>query len=218
MIELGQALVLRGSIGRDGGNIASPYIARAQAKTASVLWVQGFVKEEDEAFKSLVAAYEKAGAATRSSRLIPFGRRCRDRRRADQRRHARHHVPRHCRPSGRAAEQLDDKLIDVSDVVETRKDPVPSRRRCWRPATTTTSPAARLHLRAGQWACCRSTSNSMVEKAGFSSAMRPTWDTFSDFFKPMQKKLRETQRNVYVHGLQPTPTGRPSATTPSTTF
>src|SRR5262249_57829233 len=27
------------------------------------------------------------------------------------------------------------------------------------------------------------------------------------FFKPMQKKLRETQRNVYVHGLQPTTNG-----------
>jgi hypothetical protein len=38
---------------------ARPFIANAQAKTATVLWVQGFVKEEDEAFKNMGAAYEK---------------------------------------------------------------------------------------------------------------------------------------------------------------
>jgi hypothetical protein len=58
MSKLGRRLVLRGSVGlAAAGTFGSPYIARAQAKTASVLWVQGFVKEEDEAFKNLVAAY-----------------------------------------------------------------------------------------------------------------------------------------------------------------
>src|SRR5260370_28454575 len=48
----------------------------------------------------------------------------------------------------------------------------------------------------------------MVEKAGSKLADAPkTWDAFWDFFKPMQKKLRETQRNIYVHGLQPTTNG-----------
>ena len=42
------------------GTFARPLIANAQAKTATVLWVQGFVKEEDEAFKNMGAAYEKA--------------------------------------------------------------------------------------------------------------------------------------------------------------
>ena len=53
------------------GTFASPYIANAQAKTATCLWVQGFVKEEDEAFKNLVAAYEKAlpGGAERIFRM-----------------------------------------------------------------------------------------------------------------------------------------------------
>jgi multiple sugar transport system substrate-binding protein len=68
MNKLGRRVVLRGSVGlAAAGTFASPYIARAQAKTASVLWVQGFVKEEDEAFQNLVAAYEKA-SSSRSGR------------------------------------------------------------------------------------------------------------------------------------------------------
>src|SRR5260370_34791640 len=74
MSKLGRRLVLRGSVGlAAAGTFASPYIARAQAKTASVLWVQGFVKEEDEAFKNLVAAYEKASGNKIEFSLIPFG-------------------------------------------------------------------------------------------------------------------------------------------------
>src|SRR5258708_20449614 len=74
MSKLGRRVGLRGSVGlAAAGTFASPYIARAQAKTASVLWVQGFVKEEDEAFKNLVAAYEKASGNKIEFSLIPFG-------------------------------------------------------------------------------------------------------------------------------------------------
>ncbi len=55
------------------GTFASPFIANAQAKTATVLWVQGFVKEEDEAFKTTVAAYEKTSGNRIDFSLIPFG-------------------------------------------------------------------------------------------------------------------------------------------------
>src|SRR5260370_38623873 len=73
MSKLGRRVVLRGSVGlAAAGTFASPYIARAQAKTASVLWVQGFVKEEDEAFQNLVAAYEKARGNKIEFSLIPF--------------------------------------------------------------------------------------------------------------------------------------------------
>ena len=46
--------------------------------------------------------------------------------------------------------------------------------------------------------------NALVEKAGFKMADIPkTWDAFWDFFKPVQKKLREQgMRNVYALGLQ----------------
>jgi multiple sugar transport system substrate-binding protein len=51
--------------------------------------------------------------------------------------------------------------------------------------------------------------NSLVETAGYKMADAPkTWDVFWDFFKPMQKKLRDKgMRGVYALGLQPTTTG-----------
>jgi ABC-type glycerol-3-phosphate transport system substrate-binding protein len=51
--------------------------------------------------------------------------------------------------------------------------------------------------------------NSLVEKAGYKLSDAPkTWDAYWDFFKPMQKKLREKgMRGVYALGLQPTTTG-----------
>src|SRR5215813_2394644 len=73
MGKLGRRSVIRGSVGLAAmGTFASPYIANAQAKTATCLWVQGFVKEEDEAFKNLVAAYEKASGNKVEYSLIPF--------------------------------------------------------------------------------------------------------------------------------------------------
>ena len=68
MSKLGRRSVLRGTAGlAAAGTFASPFIANAQAKTATVLWVQGFVKEEDEAFKTTVAAYEKTSGNRSSS-------------------------------------------------------------------------------------------------------------------------------------------------------
>jgi multiple sugar transport system substrate-binding protein len=50
---------------------------------------------------------------------------------------------------------------------------------------------------------------SLVEKAGFNLSDAPrTWDKFWDFFKPMQKILRDQgRRGFYALGLQPTTTG-----------
>ena len=42
------------------GTLGRPYIANAAATTAEVWWNQGFVPEEDAAFRALVAEYEKA--------------------------------------------------------------------------------------------------------------------------------------------------------------
>ena len=48
--------VLRGSLGLAvAGTLAPPYIANAAASTAEVWWAPGFVPEEDEAFKKVVA-------------------------------------------------------------------------------------------------------------------------------------------------------------------
>src|SRR5882724_2278190 len=54
------------------GVLARPYIANAQAKTAEVWWVQGFVQEEDISFKKIVADYEKTCGNKIELSIIPF--------------------------------------------------------------------------------------------------------------------------------------------------
>ena len=65
--------VLRGSLAAAAaGTLARPYIANAAASTATVWWTQGFVPEEDAAFRKVVADYEKASGNTIDYSLIPF--------------------------------------------------------------------------------------------------------------------------------------------------
>jgi multiple sugar transport system substrate-binding protein len=192
------------------GTFAGPYIANAQAKTASVLWVQGFVKEEDEAFKNLVAAYEKASGNKIEFSLIPFGP-------AMQKIVAgltsgdTPDIMFHDIADQAVVPQntWNDKLIDVTDVVETQKDhfhPTALLASKYYNNVTKTRGFTYVPVKCGVlpfhvW-------GSLVEKAGFKLADAPkTWDAFWDFFKPMQKKLRESQRGIYVHGLQPTTNG-----------
>src|SRR5215475_10540821 len=211
MGKLGRRSVLRGSVGlAAAGTFASPYIANAQAKTASVLWVQGFVKEEDEAFKNLVAAYEKASGNKIEYSLIPFGP-------AMQRIVAgltsgdTPDIMFHDIADQAVVPQntWNDKLIDVTDVVETQKDKFhPTALLASRYYNNVTKQRGFTYVPIKAAVLPFHVWNSMVEKAGYKLSDAPkTWDAFWDFFKPMQKKLRETQRNVYVHGLQPTTNG-----------
>ena len=65
--------ILHGSIGLvAAGAFAAPYIANAQAKTATAWWVQGFAHEEDIAFQKLVAEYQKASGNTIDASIIPY--------------------------------------------------------------------------------------------------------------------------------------------------
>src|SRR5437773_401601 len=60
MARLTRRSVIRGSIGLvAAGTLARPYIANAAATTAEVWWVQGFVQEEDVAYKKIVADYDE---------------------------------------------------------------------------------------------------------------------------------------------------------------
>src|SRR5260370_35196157 len=54
------------------GTLARPYIANAAATTAEVWWVQGFIQEEDVAFKKIVADYENASGNKIDYSIIPF--------------------------------------------------------------------------------------------------------------------------------------------------
>jgi ABC-type glycerol-3-phosphate transport system substrate-binding protein len=65
--------VVCGSLGIvAAGTFGAAYFANAQAKTATVWWVQGFVHEEDIAFRKLVSEYEKASGNTIDATVIPY--------------------------------------------------------------------------------------------------------------------------------------------------
>ena len=73
MANLTRRSVLCSSLGlATAGVLARPYIANAQAKTAEVWFAQGFAKEEDAAFKAMVAEYEKASSNKIDYSLVPF--------------------------------------------------------------------------------------------------------------------------------------------------
>ncbi len=65
--------LLRCSIGlAAAGALARPHIANAEAKTATVWWVQGFVPEEDAAFHQLAADYQKESGNKLDYSIVPF--------------------------------------------------------------------------------------------------------------------------------------------------
>ena len=211
MSNLNRRSVLRGSVGwAAAGTVSSPFIANAQSKTATVLWVQGFVKEEDEAFNNMVAAYEKASGNKIQASIIPFGP-------AMQKIVAgltsgdTPDVMFHDIADQAVVPQntWNDKLIDVTDVVETQKDHLhPTALLASKYYNNVTKQRGFTYVPLKAAVLPIHVWSSMVEKAGFKLDDAPkTWDAFWDFFKPMQKKLREKQRGVYVHGLQPTTNG-----------
>jgi multiple sugar transport system substrate-binding protein len=212
MKKLSRRSVLRASLGvATAATLGRPFIANAAATTASVWWPQGFVREEDVGFRAVVAAYEKASGNKIDYTLVPFGPLMQKIVGAlttgdvpDVMNHdtaANTVIPQNA---------WNDKLVDLTDVVDTQKSQyhptaylaaqyynnvTKKRSVYYAPFKTAVLP---FHI----W-------NSLVEKAGYKMSDAPkTWDAFWDFFKPMQKKLRDTgMRGVYVLGLQPTTTG-----------
>jgi multiple sugar transport system substrate-binding protein len=204
--------VLRGSVGlAAAGSLGRPFIANAAAKTASVWWTQGFIAEEDASFKRTVAEYEKASGNVIDASIIPFGplmQKIVSALTSGDVPDVMTHVIAGVTVVPQNA--WNDKLVDLTDVVETQKahyhptallssqyyNNVIKKRSCYfAPYMTGVLP---FHV----W-------NSLVEKVGYKMADAPkTWDAFWDFFKPMQKKLREQgMRGLYALGLQPTTTG-----------
>src|SRR5438477_3855907 len=114
--------VLRGSLGlAAAGSLARPHIANAAATTAEVWWTQGFVQEEDVAIKKVVADYQKASGNTIELSIMPFAPLRQKIVAAVQ----SGIVPDVFRNSPDEIVGLfawDDKLVDVTDVVETQKE------------------------------------------------------------------------------------------------
>jgi multiple sugar transport system substrate-binding protein len=210
MIRPTRRSILRGSMGIiAAGTFAAPYIANAQAKTATAWWVQGFAHEEDIAFQNLVAAYQKASGNTINASIIPYA----PGRQKIVAAMTSGEVPdlfTNNPPEITALHAWDDKLVDVSDVVETQKEnysetalalvncynSVAKKRGIY--GVPLTIDVFTNHI----W-------SSLVEKAGYKMEDIPkTWDAFYDFFKGVQKKLRDAgMRRVYGLGFQVTTNG-----------
>ena len=210
MIALSRRSVLRTSLGAAAaGTLARPYIANAAARTAEVWWVQGSAEEEDISFKKIVADYEKASGNTIDYTITPY---------APQRQKIVAALQTGIVPDmftnnpGEiiALHAWDDKLLDVTDVVETQKSQYSEtalqtaycynrvdKRRSYYGAPYTLA-ARPNHV----W-------RHLVEKAGYNMEDLPkTWDAFYDFFKEVQKKLRaQGERKVYGLGFQMNTTG-----------
>ena len=217
MTSLSRRSVLRSSLALTAaGRLARPFIANAAATTAEVWWAQGFAQEEDVSFKKVVADYQKASGNTIDYSIIPF---------APERQKIVSAVTSGVVPDlfqnnpfeSIALFAWDDKLVDVSDVVATQKEEYTEaallsaycynrveKRRSFYGVPYTAGVSAN-HI----W-------GSLVQKAGYTIEDIPkTWDAFYDFFKGVQKKLREQgRRNVYALGFQVTTNGND----PNSTF
>ncbi len=210
MTILTRRSVLRSSLAFGAaGAMARPYVANAAATTAEVWFAQGFAKEEDAAFKAMVAEYEKVSGNKIDYSLIPF---------APLRQKAVSAITSGVVPDLMEVADLecaplhswDDKLLDLGDIVETQKSDfikiavdsaflyngVTKQRAYYMvPMKMTGWP---FHV----W-------QSLVEKAGYKiSDMPNTWDSYLDFFMPVQDKLRaQGARNIYAYGYQLTANG-----------
>jgi multiple sugar transport system substrate-binding protein len=185
--------------------------AVASGKTIEVWWNQGFYAAEDAAFQALVAAWEKASGNTVNLSLIPAqtlndkivsaltSGEVPDLLYADN-------APAQIVPQN----AWHDKLIDVTDVVETQKaefsptalqsarffDQVAGKRAFYG------VPFKGATLNIPVW-------KSLIEKAGYKMSDLPkTWDAFFDFFEPVQTKLRaDGMRHTYGLGYTLSTTG-----------
>jgi multiple sugar transport system substrate-binding protein len=210
MTKLTRRSLLRASVGLAAvGAIARPHIANAAATTASMWVVQGFVPEEDAAYKALVADYEKASGNTIDYTIIPF---------APMRQKMVSAVTAGVVPDLMEIADFSflylnawkGNLVDVSDVFETQKknysknafdsslayNNVAKKRSYYQVPWKTA--AVPFHI----W-------KSLVEKSGQKVADIPkTWDAFVEFFRPVQDGLRKAgMRNAYAYGFQLTANG-----------
>ena len=210
MTILTRRSLLRGSLALGAtGVLARPYIADAAATTATVWWTQGFAEEEDISFKKIVADYEKASGNKIDYTITPY---------APQRQKIVAAIQTGVLPdmfTNNPGEIIalyawDDKLVDVTDVVETQRshysETALNTAYCYNGATKTRSYYGAPYTLAARpnhiW-------RPLVEKAGYNMEDLPkTWDAFYDFFKEVQKKLRaQGERKVYALGFQMNTTG-----------
>ena len=204
MEKLTRRSLLRASAGLTAGAVfARPYIANAQAKTAQVWHVQGFVPQEDEAFRKVVADYEKISGNKIDYTIVPF---------APLRQKIISAITSGVVPDlatvtpteAAALQAWQDNLVDVSDIIEPMKSKilpsVLSNLQLYNGVTKKRSyymlPVVSAVVPFHVW-------GSLVEKAGYKRSDIPkTWDAFIDFFMPVQQALqKQGMRHTYGTGF-----------------
>jgi multiple sugar transport system substrate-binding protein len=161
------------------------------------------VPEEDDAFKTLVANYEKLTGNKIDYSIIPF---------APLRQKIVSAITSGVVPDLVTVTPLEaaplhaweDRLVDVSDVVETQKAKIVpaalATAYCYNSVKKERSYYSVPH---GAGVNPFHIWGTLVEKAGFKVSDIPkTWDAFIDFFKPVQKELRaKGMRHTYATGF-----------------
>jgi ABC-type glycerol-3-phosphate transport system substrate-binding protein len=191
------------------GAITRPFVADAAATTATMWVQQGFVPEEDAAYRAMVADYQKASGNTIEYSIIPY---------AALRQKAVSAVAAGVVPDMMEIADFQflylnawkNNLLDVTEIFDTQREHygesalacsfaynnvAKKRSRYQVPWKTASVP---FHI----W-------KSLVEKSGQKVSDIPkTWDAFLDFFRPVQDGLRrQGMRNIYGLGYQLTATG-----------
>jgi multiple sugar transport system substrate-binding protein len=203
--------VLSGSVAVATASVLSrPYIANAQAKTATVWMNQGFIPQEDEAFKKVAEDYMKSSGNKLDYSIMPFM--------------AQNQKTISALTSGDVPDLIfmdapssilpqnawDDKLVDVTDVVTDYESQLSSTAKLGSTYYNKATKKRSYYLcPVKQGATPFHIWGDLVEKAGLNLSDAPkTWDAFWDFFKPAQKALRaKGMRKVYALGLQITTVG-----------
>ena len=178
-----------------GATLSRPHIARAAGATLTVWWNQGFYAAEDQAFRNLIAAWEKASGNKIELTMLP-GQALNEKIVSAL---TTGQVPDLIYADNAPAQIIpqsawDDKLLDVTDVVETQKSELsPTALQSAQFYNNVTKkrgyygvPFKGATLNIPTW-------KSLIEKAGYKvSDMPKSWDPFFDFFEDVQKKLRAT--------------------------
>jgi multiple sugar transport system substrate-binding protein len=212
MANMNRRSVLAGSVSLAAASVlARPYVANAQAKTANIWVGQGFVPQEDAALKKTVADYEKASGNKIEYSIMPFM--------------ALYQKSISAMTSGDVPDLIfsdaptvilpvnawNDRLVDMTDVVETQKDKFTETALLSASFYNGTTKKRSFYLAPVKQASAPiHVWGDLVEKAGFKMSDVPTkkWDDTWNFFKPVQKELRaKGMRKMYTIGLQITTVG-----------
>lgn len=205
MTQLTRRSLLRNSAGLvAAATLARPYIANAQAVTATVWFTQGFIPSEDTALRAMVADYQKQSSNKIDLSIIPFAAL----RQKEIAAVTSGDVPDVMEDADFSFTPLtawQDKLVDLTDVIDTQKaqfaEVALAGRQNYNGVTKQRSyygvPMKVASVTFHVW-------QSLVEKAGYKVSDIPnTWDAYIDFFLPMQAKLRDQgMRGVYAMSLE----------------